>query len=210
VCQKHQRNSNGGEAREAETLSRLHIFLTSKFAPLSTGQCEAQLWVFTGPSGRLYKKRRPGGAPGRRRITGGGSAIHAADIRRLHYRGRPVSGYDSRALGLTARLIAMPDTRAPRLRGFSAHKSDGCPTATPKRVRLRLNQYSSYWKSEAGEIEPSANWGSWLTNRASVRILFAEPDNCHFEILFALSVDEEARLAGENGRYSPEATHSED
>jgi hypothetical protein len=31
----------------------------SRFRPGSTGQCEAQLWVFTGPSGTLYENDVP-------------------------------------------------------------------------------------------------------------------------------------------------------
>jgi hypothetical protein len=31
----------------------------SRFRPGSTGQCEAQLWVFTGPSGMLYENQVP-------------------------------------------------------------------------------------------------------------------------------------------------------
>jgi hypothetical protein len=31
----------------------------SRFRPGSMGQCEAQLWVFTGPSGMLYKSDAP-------------------------------------------------------------------------------------------------------------------------------------------------------
>jgi hypothetical protein len=31
----------------------------SPFRPGSTGQCEAQLWVFTGPSGMLYENDVP-------------------------------------------------------------------------------------------------------------------------------------------------------
>ena len=31
----------------------------SRFRPGSTGQCEAQLWVFTGPSGMLYESDAP-------------------------------------------------------------------------------------------------------------------------------------------------------
>jgi hypothetical protein len=50
---------------------------TTRFRPGSTGECEAQLSIFTCPWESLADDNAPG-TLSRRRITRGGSTVHAA------------------------------------------------------------------------------------------------------------------------------------
>ena len=63
-------------------------------------------------------------------------------------------------------------------------------------------------KPDAGETEPSANWGPPSTKGFSVRILFGEPIDSQLRVLYALLVNHGAAFTGTNGAVSSGSIHS--